>query len=498
VAGVLAGFCFPPVDLGVLVVVPVAVLVWAWRDARPWHAAAYGFAWGVGCYGVVLEWVRFFGVVAIVPFVAAMAAYVALVGLAVGALGRRGIRSPLLTAAAWVAMEAMRGRVPLGGFAWADLGVATHDLPAARALASVGGVALVSFAVVAAAGFAVDLVVALGDRRPVRAVTWAAAGLVGVALVAVVADVTRYDARRTGAMRVAMLQGDDEELSLAEQQDQLLTDDHLQLAERLRGHYDLIVFPEGALDTDPQLDPGLRARLTSIAQEHGASLLVNARTPASEDEDFNSNLMYEPDGKYQGKYSKQHLVPFGEYVPWRDTLGFIGELRQIPYDFEAGDETVVFRAGPDGRGHRVGSVICFESAFGPLVRDSVRDGAEVVVVSTNNRSYHRSGNSEQHLANSQMRAAETARPVLQASVSGISAVIDPDGTVRHTTGLFEKAIVSTTIATTTGETLYVRFGDWVVLLCALALVVAAGVAVVRASLSESTSSESTSSESTSS
>jgi apolipoprotein N-acyltransferase len=294
-------------------------------------------------------------------------------------------------------------------------------------------------------------------------------------------------------MRVAMLQGDDEELSLAEQQDQLLTDDHLQLAERLRGHYDLIVFPEGALDTDPQLDPGLRARLTSIAQEHGASLLVNARTPASEDEDFNSNLMYEPDGKYQGKYSKQHLVPFGEYVPWRDTLGFIGELRQIPYDFEAGDETVVFRAGPDGRGHRVGSVICFESAFGPLVRDSVRDGAEVVVVSTNNRSYHRSGNSEQHLANSQMRAAETARPVLQASVSGISAVIDPDGTVRHTTGLFEKAIVSTTIATTTGETLYVRFGDWVVLLCALALVVAAGVAVVRASLSESTSSESTSS-----
>jgi apolipoprotein N-acyltransferase len=175
-------------------------------------------------------------------------------------------------------------------------------------------------------------------------------------------------------------------------------------------------------------------------------------------------------------------VPFGEYVPWRDTLGFIGELRQIPYDFEAGDETVVFRAGSDRiGGHGVGSVICFESAFGPLVRDSVRDGAEVVVVSTNNRSYHRSGNSEQHLANSQMRAAETARPVLQASLSGVSAVIDPDGTVHHTTDLFEKAIVSTTIATTTGETLHVRFGDWAVVLCALALVVAAFVAIVRAS-----------------
>jgi apolipoprotein N-acyltransferase len=124
-------------------------------------------------------------------------------------------------------------------------------------------------------------------------------------------------------------------------------------------------------------------------------------------------------------------------------------------------------------------VICFESAFAPLVRDYVRDGAEAIVVSTSNRSYRRSGNSEQHLALSQMRAAETARPVLQASVSGISGVIDADGTVHHTTRLFESAIVRDTIATTTGETPYVRFGDWVVLLSALALVGATIVAVVR-------------------
>ena len=124
-------------------------------------------------------------------------------------------------------------------------------------------------------------------------------------------------------------------------------------------------------------------------------------------------------------------------------------------------------------GPQVGSVICFESAFGPLVRDSVRKGAEMVVVSTNNRSYHRSGNTDQHLANSQMRAAETARPVLQASVSGISAVIDPDGTVHDTTGLFEKAIVRTTVATTTGETPYVRFGEWIVALSSLVLIGAA-------------------------
>jgi apolipoprotein N-acyltransferase len=309
-----------------------------------------------------------------------------------------------------------------------------------------------------------------------HALVLASCGVAAMLAVALLADVTRYEPQETGRLRVAMLQGDDKELSLARQQDQLLTGKHLALADELHGNYDLIVFPEGALDTDPQLDPDLRARLTAIARKHHASLLVNARAPSPKGNgnNRNTNLMYDPTGKFLGTYSKQHLVPFGEYVPWRNSLGFIGSLRQIPYDFEPGDETVVFPAGE----HKIGSVICFESAFGPLVRDFVRKGAEAIVVSTNNRSYHRSGNSEQHLANSQMRAAETARPVLQASVSGISAVIDPDGTVHDTTDLFTRAIVRSTVATTTGETPYVRFGDWIVLLSALGLVAAAAFAVV--------------------
>ena len=439
-------------------------MLWTWRDTRPRLAALYGLAFGLGCYGLVLEWVRYFGAVAIVPFVLAMALTVALVGAVVAFFAGRGIASPFVAAAVWTVMEAVRGRVPLGGFAWADVGIALHDLAPARALASFGGVPLASFVAVLLAGFVLDLVVAWHARAR-RALVLASAGVAGVLVVTAVAQVTRYEARETGHLRVAMLQGDDEELTLAQQSKQLLTDDHLALAAKLRGRYDLIVFPEGALDTDPQLDPDLRRELTAIAREHDSSILVNARTPAGNGNNFNSNLMYDADGRYQGRYSKQHLVPFGEYVPWRDELSFIGELRQIPYDFEAGDETVIFRAA----GHPIGSVICFESAFGPLVRDSVRKGAQLVVVSTNNRSYRRSGNSEQHLANSQMRAAETARPVLQASVSGISAVIDPDGAVHDTTGLFEKAIVSTRVATTTGETPFVRFGDWIVWLSLLGL-----------------------------
>jgi apolipoprotein N-acyltransferase len=473
----VAALCFPPFGLGPLVLIALVPLLWAWRGARPAHGALYGFAFGVGCYAVTLAWIRYFGAVAIVPLVAVMAAAIAVVGLLVTLLARRGLASPLLTAGAWVVLEALRGRWPLGGFPWSDLGVALHDVTAARALASLGGTLLVSFVVVAVNGFVLDLLDgSLARSQRPHAVGFAVLGLVGLLLFALVADVARYEPRVTGTLRIALLQGDNEELTLAQQTSQLLTGRHLALAERLRGHYDLVVFPESALDTDPQTDPLLRSRLTALASEHGTSVLVNARTPGTGDRVRNTNLLYQPDGRLQGTYSKEHLVPFGEYVPWRDQLSFIGELRQIPYDFQAGHRRVMFHVA----GHPIGTVICFESAFGPLVRDYVRDGAEGIVVSTSNRSYRRSGNSEQHLALSQMRAAETARPVLQASVSGISAVIDADGRVRHTTGLFESTIVTDTISTTTGETPYVRFGDWIVLLSAIALVGATVAALVRA------------------
>jgi apolipoprotein N-acyltransferase len=164
-------------------------------------------------------------------------------------------------------------------------------------------------------------------------------------------------------------------------------------------------------------------------------------------------------------------VPFGEYVPHRSLIDWTGIVDRIPNDYSPGQKRTIFPV----KGHRLATVICFESAFGPLVRDFVRDGAEVVVVSTNNRSYRRSGNTAQHVAQTQMRAAETARPFLQASISGITAAIDSNGDVRHKTHLFRNTVVTATVATTSGETPYVRFGDWVVAAGAV-LLLGAGLA----------------------
>src|SRR4029079_3909188 len=300
-AGGGTGLWLPPVGLGPVVLVALVPLLWAWRGARPAHAAVYGFAYGVAAYVVVIPWIRYFGYVAIVPLVAAMAAAIAVVGALVAAYARRGLASPFLTAAVWVGLEALRGRCPFGGFPWADLGVALHDVPAARALASVGGTLLVTFVVVAVNGLLLDLGLALQSHRA-RGAVLAGVGVAGILVGTVVVDVTRFEPTTTGHLRVALLQGDDEQLPLAEQVNQPLTEKHFALANRLRGHYDLIVFPESALDTDPESDPELRARLVALAQEHDADVLVNARTPGTDGQSRNTNLLYTPDGKLEGTY----------------------------------------------------------------------------------------------------------------------------------------------------------------------------------------------------
>ncbi len=168
-------------------------------------------------------------------------------------------------------------------------------------------------------------------------------------------------------------------------------------------------------------------------------------------------------------------MPFGEKVPFRSALDHVvgKQLSQVPRDFIPGPGPGIFTIA----GVRVATVICFESAFGYQVRPLVRDGAHVLLLSTNNRSYRRSANSAQHLAIGQMRAAETGRPVVQAAISGITAVIDADGVVHGRTHLFDRTVLQTTVEATSGETPYVRYGEWVTFMSLAAVAIAVGCAI---------------------
>ncbi len=499
-SGLLLGAAFPSLDWGPLALVALIPLLWAWRRVGPGRGALYGFVSGIAFFGLLLWWSVYFGVVAIVPFVAAQSAYWAGTGAVVGALARRGVRSPWVVACAWVVFEALRSRWPLGGFSWGQVGVALHDFPVARALAGWGGVPLVTFVVVLINGLLLQLALDLLERRRSRPpeargrgigrerssdgrpVLITAATLVVVIVVVALAGVFAFEPTKTGSIKFALLQGNDQDrrLTQAEIDSSYLSRKHLALARKLHGNYDVIVFPESSLETDPEADLQLKAELTAVARRHHSAILANVIDEQVPGKRYNANRFYDAAGRLRGTYAKQHLVPFGEYVPWRNELSFISELQQIPEDFNPGHATKIFHVG----GRPVGTVICFESAFVPLMRDSARKGAQAIIVATNNRSYRRSPNSAQHVALSQMSAAAIGRPVLHASISGITAVIDASGDIHQTTKLFESAIVTGRITTVRGETPFVRFGDWVEWASLIGLLGAVALAVFRPRLAE--------------
>ena len=425
------------------------------------------------CFTVVLSWTWYFGAVAIVPLVLVQALYWAAAGAIVGGLGRFGVRSPLVVAAAWTLAEAMRGGWPLGGLAWGEVGTALAPFGPARALAPWGSVLLVSFVVVAIDAALADLLhPAARDPQGSGVRRHAAIVLVAVIVASGFGVAFRPRTASAGSMRVATLQGNDLDRRLTPQEidEGILTRKHLALAATLRGHYDLIVFPESALMSDPETDVLLRAEIVTIARRHDSYVLVNVIERGANGLVRNTDRLYAPNGRLVGRYSKRHLVPFGEYVPWRSHLGFISAIQQVPEDMTPGRDPSVLRVGDI----RIGALICFESVFPSLVRGTVRDGAEVLVVSTNNRSYRRSGNSAQHVQSGRMRAAETGRALVQAAISGISAIIDPEGRVETHTRLFESTVVTARVPIRTGETPYVRYGA-VILPVSVAILGTAGV-----------------------
>jgi apolipoprotein N-acyltransferase len=228
---------------------------------------------------------------------------------------------------------------------------------------------------------------------------------------------------------------------------------------------DLIVWPESSMEGDPASDPGLLEPLLASIRRTRAYFVVGTTLDATGRRFRNVSLFYRPDGTLADTYVKIHLVPFGEYVPGRALLaGWIHELGRVPLDGIAGKVPEVFSL-PQGK---VGTVICYETAYPGLVRSFVRRGARLIIVSTNNSSYLRTAASAQMVAISQLRAAEQRMWVVQAALTGISAVIGPNGHLVDRTALFRPTALTPTVRFATGTTPYARFGDWLPIAAMLA------------------------------
>jgi apolipoprotein N-acyltransferase len=445
------------VGFGPLAFLALIPLVWLVRSVRPRRAVFLGFAFGFGYFASLLYWVIQLTGLGWGALSLTSSAYPALFALLAPVLWRdeHPVRSVFGLAALWTGTEYLRALWPLGGFTWGGLGYSQTGDGLLLPLASITGVWGVSFVVALVNGLVLVAVERVSAKRLAAAGGLAAIGLAAVTLPAL----TPIHAATGKPLDVAIVQGNDVEARLQSSiRIGVIAAKHATLHIQMRGDPpDLAVWPEDAVDVDPTLDPNLRLLVTTAIREVGAPTLVGAITGPDSGPLYNESLLYDGQGRIVGRYAKTHLVPFGEYVPWRDALSFISALDQIPRDLTPGPSRQPLLHVD---GVTFANVICFENTFPSLDRRLVDRGAGFLVVSTNNASYGRTAASRQHLAMSQLRAVENGRWVVHAAVSGISAFIDPHGVAHRTTGLYERTIDRGPIRASTARTIYTRWGDW--------------------------------------
>ena len=378
----------------------------------------------------------------------------------------------VLAAAAWVVLEAARGRL-FGGFPWLLLGVSQWRAVPLIQVAEWTGVYGVSASVALVNAF---LFLAVSRRRPDR--------LLGLMIAAVLAAdlwLLRRSSDRPdeGGIRVAVLQGN---IDQYKKWDRSYVREILEVYSALSGEAAsalagmpeprLIVWPETAAPGWVPNEPWLTDWLGRTVRETGCHHLVGA-VSREEGGNYNSAFLIAPDGGIRARYDKIHLVPFGEFVPFQEVLGGMIAVLNDLGGFESGRESQVITVP----GAAFGVSVCYEMIFPELIRRQPGAGARFLVNVTNDGWYLDTAAPEQHFAMNVLRAVENRRAVVRAANTGISGVIGPEGRVESKSVLGRREVLSAPVPFRSETTFYSRHGNAFAGACGLLL--AAAVPAIR-------------------
>jgi apolipoprotein N-acyltransferase len=470
VGGVTLAAAFPPWSMPWLAPLGVAALIIAVGRTDVRDAARVGFLFGLGFFGPAMWWLS----ASIAPaawaaLVVLQAAWLAVFG--VGATLVRRVRLwPAWVAMVWSATEEARSRLPWSGFPWGRLGHTAVDTPWEGSLSLVGvagtsaAVALIGATV--AATF--ETVRARRATPPTRSVARAtvAIGAIAGSAATLAANLGADDVGpRPRNAKVAVLQsevpGDGTDVAanhrqitstLLEQTRELATS-----ANDAEPAPDLVVWPENATAVDPATDEVAEDALLAAVKVFGAPVLAGSVTDGpSAATAFNQGIVWTSGGP-QDRYTKQHLVPFGEYVPLRSVAErFSDRIGEIPRDMLPGTPQAPIRAGD----LVLANALCFDVAYDDVLREQVAQGADVAVVQTSNAMFLGTAQQEQQWMVTRSRAIELGRSVVVSSINGVSGAIAPDGTVIDRLPVAQAGSTTVDVPIMTGSTLAVRLGPW--------------------------------------
>jgi apolipoprotein N-acyltransferase len=491
-SGLLLFASFPPRPLWFLAPVGIALLTAVLTDygrrRRKLRAGfGYGYLAGLGFLVPLLPWIgEYVGPLPWLALSAAEAVFIGLFGL--GAVLVARLRAPiwvlaLALAAMWSLTEWLRSSVPFGGFPWGRLAFGQPEgwlLP----LAALGGAPLLSFGVALTGTGLAAVALTVLRRRPWRALAGPVLVACGASVVAVAAvPYVHADADGDRTITVAAIQGSVPQLGLDfNAQRRAVLDNHVrrtfQLADDVAAgrepQPDLVVWPENASDIDPLRNADAAAEITAASEAVGAPILVGAVLVNSDRTTTNSVIVWDGAAGPGERHDKRIIQPFGEYIPYRDFFRKFSSYADDAGNFVPGNGNGVVHAD----GIPVGVATCYEVAFDRALTESVRNGAELIAVPTNNATFGDTEMTYQQLAMSRVRAVEHRRDVVVAATSGVSAIIDTDGSVIQQSELFEPAALVSEVSLRTGTTLATRLGPIPEYLLCLGAAVALGFAAV--------------------
>jgi len=472
---------------------------------------ACGFIWYMGnCYWIYQTMYLYGGLAEpvaagiLILFCLYLGLYHALFGILIAAARRRFGRGTalLLVPFAWVAVELVRARIT--GLPWDFLGITQVDNPLLTRLAPFTGAYGISFVIAAVNALWLARVRVRNSRFIRPALTLAIVVIVAAYAIGLnrVRNPRPSPASATATLVQENLSVGAESTGPQETKQQLLESfSHLSRYPSakyllgipelpgtpsivlLREHppvdgvaadtalptpTDLIVWPESPAPF-ADYDPDFRTAMSSLARAANAPVIVDSlgvtSNPASHIgyDRFNSASFITPNGEFAGRYDKMHLVPFGEYVPFKSILFFAGNLLAEAGDLSHGTHRIVFSYG----GHRYGTFICYESIFANEVRQFVLKGADVLVNISDDGWYGDTSAPWQHLNMVRMRAIENHRWVLRATNTGVTAAINPYGRVTEAAPRHVRTSIQVRFGYEHDLTFYTRHGDLFAYFCAL-------------------------------
>lgn len=463
-AGVLVALSLPPFGFWPLAWVGLGALTAA-LPGRPWRSrVVLGAGLGLGMYVPGLYWVHEFSIPGYIALVVISALY-AVVAVALTPTGRFryiAVALPCL----FVVSDWARDHFPLGGFPLGGIPLGQASGPLRPVLRLGGSLALTGLTVligVAVAALA-RLVYRIWTRRAVtRLVGAATAGLVAAGVLLPLAGALSPSGAggHLPPLRVALVQGGGPRGTRAIHTDpQVVFDRHLQASVAIKDPVNLVVWPEGVLQSHRNFrDTVDAADIAGLAQALHATMLVGVEQDVPVNRFLNEVVAWGPSGRIVGHYVKNHLVPFGEYIPDRALVSRFFNVSDVPYNAIPGHGPGFLRtpAAP------LAVMISYEVFFDSRARGGVRAGGQVLVVPTNTASYRSTQVPTQEVAADRMRAVETGRWLVQVTPTGYATVVNPDGAVLRRSHLGQQVVVTATVGRRTGMTVFDDIGETPVL-----------------------------------